>query len=339
MNLRRQDGFTLVELLLVSVLGLLVLTATLTSFDHFYRANSQTQKLNEAVEIARNAEDFASRQLRNLANQNPQVLMATISSAQPNDLVFQTSDPSRKWVRYCLATSASAGAPNASTSRAQLWQSESVNSASPTSAMTGACPGTGWAIQRLVADRVTNMYNGQNRSVFAYGCVAGSPAGCPTSQADNVHITNIVTRLWVDPNPGKAPAEERVVSAVYLRNQNEKPTADFVPSQVSGQQHAVLLNATRSNDPEGRTLYYDWVWGGPSLSQAFTYNEACDPDLQQFFPPQNPTRFSGAVYLGRGIALKYQFPANLAGTDQNIQLVVRDPGCLYDVKTLQVRVP
>ena len=48
--------------------------------------------------------DLAARQLRNLANQDPSQQTTTIARALPFDLVFQTSDPSRKWVRYCLDT-------------------------------------------------------------------------------------------------------------------------------------------------------------------------------------------------------------------------------------------
>ena len=57
--------------------------------------------------------DLAARQLRNLANQDPSQQTTTIARALPFDLVFQTSDPSRKWVRYCLDTAATAGSRRA----------------------------------------------------------------------------------------------------------------------------------------------------------------------------------------------------------------------------------
>ena len=45
--------------------------------------------------------DRAARQLRNLAN--PTVTATTtIDRADDYDFIFQTSDPARTWVRYCL---------------------------------------------------------------------------------------------------------------------------------------------------------------------------------------------------------------------------------------------
>ena len=89
-------------------LALVMLGATLTSFTNFDRRSKRTQTLNDTAQVARNAMDHASRQLRNLANQDPSQQTTTIALAMPYDLVFQTSDPTRKWVRYCLDTTAPA---------------------------------------------------------------------------------------------------------------------------------------------------------------------------------------------------------------------------------------
>jgi prepilin-type N-terminal cleavage/methylation domain-containing protein len=112
-RLRSQRGFTLIELMIVMSLALVILSATLTSFTNYYRSQKRSQNLNDSAQVARNAMDYASRQLRNLANQDPTQQTTTIARALPFDLVFQTSDPSRKWVRYCLDTAGAglAGAP------------------------------------------------------------------------------------------------------------------------------------------------------------------------------------------------------------------------------------
>jgi type II secretory pathway pseudopilin PulG len=327
---RDERGFTLIELLLVMSLAILLLGATLTSFNNYYNRQKQQATLNDTAQMARNSMDLASRQLRNLANQDPSQQTTTIARAEPFDLVFQTSDPSRKWVRYCLDTTGTGGA--STTSRGMLWETETNTSAAPAPNMMGTCPGTigvgGWSSKRLVADRVTNQYQGRNLRVFQYQCTATAPAGCPASTADYSRITNINAQLYVDPNPGKAPAELRVISGIFLRNQNEKPTANF--GSTAAGPRTVILNASSSVDPEGRTLAYDWFRGTDAIS--LTPEEACAPEIKQ------KANGTSLVYLGQGVTYRYQVPAGVT-SPMNIQLVVRDPGCLYDAKTKSVTIP
>ena len=60
-------------------------------------------------------------------------------------------------------------------------------------------------------------------------------------------ITEVSATLYVDVNPGKPPTETVLQSAVYLRNQNRKPTALFSVDVVNT---AIILNASESTDPE-----------------------------------------------------------------------------------------
>jgi len=329
MSLRSERGFTLIELLLVMSLGLLVLGATLTSFTNLERRHKQSAVLNDSAQLARNGMDHAARQLRNLANQDPSQQTTTIARALPYDLVFQTSDPSRKWVRYCLDTTG-AGGVAASTSLGRLWESETATAAAPTASMLGSCPGTGWVSKRLAADQIVNRHAGRDLPVFSYACAASAPAGCPASAADYSRITNINAQLYVDPNPDRAPSELRVVSGIFLRNQNEKPVPRFAASPVAGSPRTVILNGSASSDPEGRTLAYDWFLGNGTIT--LTPEEACSPEIK------DKADGTTLVYLGQGVTYRYTAPAGVA-SPMNIQLVVRDPGCLYDTRVQTVTIP
>jgi prepilin-type N-terminal cleavage/methylation domain-containing protein len=324
---RDERGFTLIELLLVMSMALVILGATLTSFTNYYRSQKTNQTLNDSAQESRNAMDLAARQLRNLANQDPSQQTTTIARALPFDLVFQTSDPSRKWVRYCLDTSATAGQPS-SANRGMLWESETATAAAPTGAMMGSCPGTGWVSRRIVADHVMNRTGGVDRGVFSYGCKIDAPVGCPSSAAGHTRITNIGAQMFVDPNPGKAPSELRVVSSIFLRNQNEAPVADF--NTTAAGTRTVILNGSASTDPEGRTLAYDWFLGNGTIT--LTPEEACAQEIKQ---KANGTTL---IYLGQGTTYRYAVPTGIA-SPMNIQLVVRDPGCLYATKTKSVTIP
>ncbi|HKG66648.1 MAG TPA: type II secretion system protein [Solirubrobacteraceae bacterium] len=328
-----QRGFTLIELLLVMSLGIVILGATLTSFTNYYRNNKTSQQLNDSAQVARNSMDLAARQLRNLANQDPSQQTTTIARALPFDLVFQTSDPSRKWVRYCLDTSNTGGA-GSSASRGQLWEMETATATAPTPGMMSSCPGSvgplagSWVSQRMVADNVTNRIGGVDRPVFSYSCSPLAPSTCPASSADYTRITNIGAQMYIDVNPGKAPAELRVVSSIFLRNQNEAPVADF--SATSGGTRTVILNASSSLDPEGRTLAYDWFLGNGTIT--LTPEEACAQEIKQ------KANGSTLIYLGQGTTYRYAVPTGVA-SPMNIQLVVRDPGCLYATRTKTVTIP
>ncbi len=334
MSVRDERGFTLIELMVVMSLALVILGATLTAFNAFERRSKQTQTLNDAAQVARNSMDHAAHQLRNLANQDPSQKTTTIALAKKDDLVFQTSDPTRKWVRYCLATTSTgiAGTTNTSTSRARFWESETDTSATPTAAMMGACPGSlgvgGWAKRTVVADYVTNK-NGKDLPTFSYSCAPTAPSCDPLNDLnDYPRITNINAQLYIDPNPGRAPAELRVVSGIYLRNQNEKPTASFTSAPVAGSPKTVILNASGSTDPESRTLAYDWFLGNGTVT--LTPEEACALDIK------GEANGSTLIYLGQGVT--YRYTAASSGS-ANIQLVVRDPGCLYDTKVQAVTIP
>jgi prepilin-type N-terminal cleavage/methylation domain-containing protein len=294
---RREDGFTLVEVLLVSTLFLVVLGASIEAMVHFTRNNRLAEIRNDHAEEARTALDREARQLRNLAKR---VSVPTINKATSYDFIFQTSDPSRTWVRYCLDTSAPA-----TESRARLWEMVSSSNTVPD---TGTCPGnTGaWETANIVAQDISNRHGAADRPVFTYSCLHNAT---PCPPADSSLVTGVASTLWVDDDATKDPPELRVTTAVYLRNQNETPTADFNVTPVGLRK--VFLNAAASSDPEGRTLRYFWY----QASSAPSFNCADGP-------PKTPTHYDG-------VALNYTFPTTTpTNTLQPFTLVVCDPGDL-----------
>ncbi len=313
-----ERGFTLVELLVVIVLSIGVLGATLTTFNNLYQASHDNDARNDTAEFARNALDVQARQLRNLAKR---VSSPVIDTLEPYDLVFQTSDPSRTWVRYCLDTSV---AP-ASAERGRLWTAElavaSSSIATPvTSAMKTGCPGSGWSMTRVVADYVTNRRAGLERPLFTYGCSVG--VACTADPSAYDQVVNITAQTLVDTTPGTGAAELRVVSGVHLRNQNQAPVASFVSSQASTSR-TVVLNASASTDFEGRTMNYYWF---KQTLPAPASIDCAQPTASGSGSPR--TLWGAAGYIGEGITLTHTFPASdgAANTPVNIGLVVCDPG-------------
>ena len=120
---RDQRGFTLVEVMLVCSMFLVVLGATMAAFTAFTTNRRGAEIQVEQAEKARRGLDVAARQLRNLANPTVNA-RTTIDRAAAYDFIFQTSDPAKTWVRYCLQTTGPAS-PNA----ARLWESESATAA------------------------------------------------------------------------------------------------------------------------------------------------------------------------------------------------------------------
>lgn len=311
-----QRGFSLIEVILVCALFLVVTGATLSAFSAFTTSHRRTEIQHDHAEDARLALDVAARQLRNLAN--PTVTATTtIFRATDYDFIFQTSDPAKTWVRYCLQTTAPA-----SQNKGRLWEVQSATATLPAN-MDGPCPGTGaGTTMTIVSDRVTNQANGVDRDVFDYECAPGQPAACPAAAAEYPRITNVGIELFVDSKVGDSIRELRVSTGVFLRNQNEPPVAAATVNRTAPR--TVVFNGSSSTDAESRTLQYYWFKGTAPTTANFTDCNA---------PPTG--------MLDEGVTLTYTFPASDAtGSPQNFWLVVRDPGCLTNISPqIEVVVP
>jgi type II secretory pathway pseudopilin PulG len=328
---------TLVEVLVALAISSLLLVAVLTTFNIFARAEHDNATRNDTTELARDALDVQERQLRNLAKRVSSPVIDTLSSY---DLIFQTSDPARTWVRYCLNTSTAPG----STDRGRLWTGEltvaSASIVSPvTSAMRSGCPGTGWTTTRLVADYVTNRRAGQDRPLFSYTCITGTT--CTSSAATYDQVISVGAQLLIDTDPGTGTPELRLSSGVYLRNQNQAPVATLVWSR-SSTSRTVVLNGGGSTDYEGRALEYYWF---KDTLPAVTSIDCAHPTVSGFVGTR--TLWGAAGFIGNGITYTYTFPSTdgAAGTSHNIGLVVCDPGDRYDTAgippeaTIAVQIP
>jgi prepilin-type N-terminal cleavage/methylation domain-containing protein len=253
---RDQRGVTLIELLVGMTLTTIVLGATLTVFEGFVRADRRTGKQNDAQDRVRTATDRLARELRNVASPT-EGLPEALDKAEPYDLVFKTADPVREsgslnaWntrrIRYCLDSS--------QPDDGRLWMQVQrwTTATAPPVPSTASCPSAVWPTQVIVADNIVNRSGGRDRPVFYY---SGGP-----SLTD---ITGIRTDLFIDVEPAQRPAESRLSSGVFLRNQNRAPNAGF---SVTLKQRTLVLNGSASRDPEGANLTYEWsVDGEPAGS-------------------------------------------------------------------------
>jgi type II secretory pathway component PulJ len=246
-TMHREDGFTLVEVLVVSVLMIVVLGATLTTFSSFQRNVSVNERQNQAQDATRNAMDLMARDLRNLASPTPgQPQALDLNEAQ--QVVFQSEGrimpagslnaANTNRVRYCLS-------PEGGLYRQiQTW----TTAAFPAVPSSASCPGTAWTDTKLVAENVVN----DARPIFTYNAV------------DPRDVTEVTSTLFVDVNPGSSPTETTLQSSVYLRNQNRKPTAKFSIAPANGGT-AIIMNASESTDPEEKPLFFTWIVDGAEV--------------------------------------------------------------------------
>jgi type II secretory pathway pseudopilin PulG len=320
-SLRDERGFSLVEVLLVCVVSLIIFSATLAAFNSFYSENNAATAQRDNVADAQVAVGVVTRQLRNLANPTAHVgvvgVPSTIYRAGKYDFIFQTSDPAKTWVRYCLDTTSAGASPT----QAKLWTAESPsNAASPgvPAGMTGACPGSGTGITtRVVTQNVSNVSGGKDRPVFDYACMSGQPVTCPVDDTDDPKITMVGLSLFIDANPNDRIHEMQVSSAVYLRNQNQAPQA-LVTGPTKVAPYKFMFNGSGSSDPEGRSLAFHWYLDTvpSSLATAYPSSFSCDTPGQDVW--------TGPTYTN-------DFGSGANGNQYQVWLAVCDPGGLYDV--------
>jgi prepilin-type N-terminal cleavage/methylation domain-containing protein len=295
-DLRQEGGFTLIEVLLAMALMLVVLGATLSTVEGFWRNNKTNIDQNDAQDIARTAIDRLAQQLRNLALPTP-TSPNSIDWASSYDLVFKTAEPTRRRVRYCLSdgklfmqTQAGSGA----------------GTADPAVPSTTTCPGPassdGWGTTTVVAHHVVNTVDDKDRPVFYFNA--------PTTEL--AKITLLRSDLFVDVDPDRRPAASRISTGVYLRNQNQLPTASFTVASGGTGTRRFILNGSASTDPEGRRLSLFWFSGDPDPNVVAT---DCSPSL-------------ALGCIGNGVTLDYTFPSDAGDGPQTFTLLVRDPGGL-----------
>jgi prepilin-type N-terminal cleavage/methylation domain-containing protein len=251
-----ERGFTLIELMVAMTIFLVIMGATLTTFNAFERNTRLSEKRNEASDQVRRMVDSLTRDLRNLADPTTEAL--SIERKLGDDLVFRSVDPDAtgtdpnlvgvRRVRYCLDS------PNGRVYRAtQSWTTlaspavPSTASCGDADAWTGACVAGSTCTRKVVAQLVTNNRPVTHRDLFVYNGAA----------ADSV--TYIRVNAFVDVNGAtRKPSEITLQSGITLRNQNQRPLAVLDPPVRSGGTDFVL-NASSSSDPEGALLTYQFL--------------------------------------------------------------------------------
>jgi type II secretory pathway pseudopilin PulG len=268
-RLRDESGMTLVELLVSSMLGLLILGATLLVIDATWSNDRRAQIVNEQQQSVRISLDRMARQLRNLASPTaltsvPGTLPRSVERNLPYDLIFQevaTTKPAGslnsanvRRVRYCLEVPASDPANGTLWMQTQDW----TTATAPAMPADTKCPGAGWDAGRnqAVAQNITNALPSTPRPVFTYSGDAGVITA--TDSDSRADISRIGAHLYLRAPVKNAPVESELTTSVFLRNQNREPESRFTLTVLNPATKTIQLNGSASQDPEGRPLKYVW---------------------------------------------------------------------------------
>lgn len=265
-RLREQRGETTITgVLVAATILVVVLTATLDTFDTFASSQNAATDRVDSQDRARRAIDGLARDLRNLASPTPEQPEA-FDVAGPRDIVFKTvSEQSpgtgdnvtnTKRVRYCLDTSVPLAA--SLVAQTQTWSSATP----PPVPSTAGCPAAGWNETTTVADALVHDLGGVAAPVFTMDA---------TSLTD---ISSVHVDLVVDVDPHDAIPATPISTGVFLRNQNRRPTAFFTATVTA---EGVLLNGSASHDPEGQPLRYEWYNGTDLVGTGIVYSYPAGP--------------------------------------------------------------
>jgi prepilin-type N-terminal cleavage/methylation domain-containing protein len=268
--LRRQDGFTLVELLVAMVASLIVFSATLTLLESYLRQSAAATKRLDAQDQARLAVDRIVRDLRNVSS--PLTTPKLLERATPYDVVFQTiGTPSGanvsgiQRVRYCIPQDSSSGSASQEVliAQTQTWTT-STPAANPWTSdpsQTIACPdltfapAAGQPVYTVLAQSVMNRY--QQTSTYPAFSYNNGLDGNSVAATDLPQVSTIQVNLRVNPTPSLSGATTQIQSSAYLRNKQHAPVAQFTYTATGS--GGVILNAGQSYSPDNEQLSYEWA--------------------------------------------------------------------------------
>lgn len=271
--IRRQDGFTMIELLVAMAISLIVFGATLTLLDSYLRQSSAATKRFDAQDRARLAVDRIVRDLRNVSS--PLTTPKLLERATAYDVVFQTiGTPSGgstgnvsgiERVRYCIPQDTSSGSASQEEliAQTQTWTT-STPAADPWTSdpsQTIACPdltfapAAGQPVYTVLAQAVMNRYQ-QTTGYPAFSFNNGLD-GNSVAATDLPQISTIQVNLRVNPTPSLSGATTQIQSSAYLRNKQHSPVAQFTYTATGS--GGVILNAGQSYSPDNEQLSYAWA--------------------------------------------------------------------------------
>ena len=132
----------------------------------------------------------------------------------------------------------------------------------------------------------------------------GSKAELEGDDTDNVTFTadkagKFVIELIVTDSKGKKSTPARHEIDVFGADQNEQPSANAGPDQVTGVGEKVQLDGSNSTDPEGDPLTYEWKFkASPDGSTA----ELSDPKAKTLeFTPDKPGKYIVELIVNDGL--------------------------------------
>lgn len=269
-NINRQEGFTLIELIVAMALALVVLGATLTILESYMHNSTINNQNNDAQNRARLAVDRVVWQLRNIAS--PITQPKLLERATPYDIVFQTIGAQQggatgnvsgvERVRYCVPTDTTGtGSTEALIRETQTWNTSTVP-ASPWSSdpsVTIPCPDapvpSGVSVFRQV-NWLTNRYQALPTQRPAFYFNNGTLDNNYVAASDLPLVSSVTIDLFVNPSATQFSRESELRSSAFLRNQTHSPVARFTYTDQGG--GAVLLNGATSYSPDGYDLAYGW---------------------------------------------------------------------------------
>ena len=299
-TLRRQEGVTLVELLVAMALALVVLGAVVEIFIAYNRTSYYNDQRLNAQDEARLAVDRVVRQLRNVAS--PITTPKLLERATPYDIVFQTvGTPSGgsagntsgvERVRYCVPPDATGSASNeylyaetqtwnTSTPASDPWTSDPTQTITCPDIALGqneTCPNSagGTCSASAIAYGVVNRYasyTGLSTPPAAFTFITGTPPNTSSSTSitspATTQISSVQINLFVNPTTSllttQADLQQKafqIQSSAFLRNQQLQPIASFTPTATGSGN--VVLNGDSSYSPDGDDLSYSWSCTNPS---------------------------------------------------------------------------